>query len=125
MSFLRLAWSGRNVYVTSMREAIKPLYRLNVTRTAVAAMSVFAASCMNPMQAKAKSPNAGQGLGKTTLPTQPADGINGESAAYALPSTAPSGAVAVTLQHPLVPTDVAFFRLSLQLPQAWQCTASD
>ncbi len=108
-----------------MRGALKTLSRLNVTRTAFAAMSVFATSCMVPMQAKAKSPDGGQGPGTTMPPTQPADGINGESVAYAVPRNAPSGDVEVTLPQPLAPSDVAFYQRALQLQQDGQFAASD
>ncbi len=108
-----------------MRGALKTLSRLNVTRTAFAAMSVFATSCMVPMPAKAKSLDSGQGPGTTTPPTQPADGINGETVAYAVPRNAPSGDVEVTLPQPLAPSDVAFYQRALQLQQDGQFAASD
>ena len=91
-----------------MRGALKPLSRLNVTRTAFAAMSVFAFTCVAPTQAWAKSLDMGQGPGTTTPPTPPDDGTNGESVAYAVPRNAPSGDVEVVLPQPLAPSDVAF-----------------
>lgn len=108
-----------------MRGAIKPLSRLNVTRTAFAAMSVFASSCMVPMQAKAKSLDSGQGPGTTTPPTQPADGTNGESVAYAVPRNTPPGGVEVALPQPLPPSDVAFYQRALQLQRDGQFATSD
>lgn len=108
-----------------MRGAIKPLSRLNVTRTALAAMSVFATSCMLAMPALAKSQDSGQGPGTTTPPTQPSDGINGESVAYAVPRNAPSGNVEVILPRPLAPSDVAFYKRALQLQKDGQFAASD
>ncbi|MDE2239531.1 MAG: lytic transglycosylase domain-containing protein [Rhodospirillales bacterium] len=108
-----------------MRGAIKPLSRLNVTRAALAAMSVFAFSCMVSVQAKAKSLDMGQGTGTTTPPTPPADGTNGESVAYAVPRNAPSGDVEVTLPQPLPPSDVAFYQRALQLQHDGEFTASN
>ncbi len=108
-----------------MRGAIKPLSRLNVTRVVFAAASVFVVACMLPVQAKAKSPYAGQGPGTTTPPTQPAGGINGDSVAYAVPRNTPSGGVEVALPQPLSPSDVAFYRRALQLQQNGKFTAAD
>ncbi|MGE4480699.1 transglycosylase SLT domain-containing protein [Acidocella sp.] len=88
-------------------------------------MSVFAFSCMGFVQAKAESPNVGQGPGTTTPPTQPTDGINGESVAYAVPRNAPSGNVEVVLPQPLTPSDVAFYQRALQLQQEGNFSASD
>ncbi|MBU6449577.1 MAG: lytic transglycosylase domain-containing protein [Rhodospirillales bacterium] len=108
-----------------MRGALKPLSRLNVTRAALAAMSVFAFTCMEPVQSWAKSLDMGQGPGTTTPPTQPLDGTNGESVAYAVPRNAPSGDVEVVVPQPLAPSDVTFYQRALQLQQRGDFTASD
>ncbi len=108
-----------------MRGALKPLSRLDVTRTVFAAMSVFAASCIFSVQAEARPLDGGQGPGTTTPPTQPADGTNGESVAYAVPRNAPSGNVEVVLPQPLAPSDVAFYQRALQLQQRGDFAAAD
>ncbi len=108
-----------------MRGALKQLSRLNVTRAALAAMSVFAFTCMAPMQAEAKSLDMGQGPGTTMPPTPPDDGTNGDSVAYAVPRNAPSGDVEVVLPQPLAPSDVAFYQRARQLQQQGKFTAAD
>lgn len=108
-----------------MRGALLPLSRLNVTRTALAAMSVFAFSCVVPMQGWAKSLDTGQGPGTTTPPTLPNNGTNGDSVAYAVPRNAPSGDVEVVLPQPLAPSDVAIYQRARQLQQDGNFTASN
>lgn len=108
-----------------MRGAIKTLSRLNVTRAALAGVSVFAFTCALHAQAFAKSSDLGQGQGSTTPPTQPAAGTNGESVAYAVPRNTPPGGVEVALPQPLSPSDVAFYQRALSLQKAGDFAASD
>ncbi len=108
-----------------MRGAFKPLSRLNVTRAAFAALSVFAADCVVSASAFAKPPIGGQGPGTTTPPTMPGTGPNGDSVAYAVPRNAPPGGGEVALPQPLAPSDVTFYRRALQLQQQGQYAAAD
>ena len=108
-----------------MRGAIKPLSRLKLTRSAFAAVSVFALVCMVPMQGWAKSLDEGQRPGTTTPPTPPDSGTNGDSVAYAVPRNAPSGDVEVVLPQPLAPSDVVFYQRALQLQAQGDFSASN
>lgn len=75
--------------------------------------------------ATARSFDTGQGTGTTTPPTQPADGLNGESVAYAIPRNTPDNGVEVVLARPLSPSDVALYRRALQLQQQGAYQAAD
>lgn len=99
--------------------------RLSVTRVALAAVSVFAVSGMATMPASARSADAGPGSGMAPTHTQPANSLNGQSFAYAVPRNVPANGFEVTLPQPLSPSDVALYRKALQLQQEGEFSASD
>ena len=108
-----------------MRGASHTLSRLNVTRAAFFAVSVLAASCMSTMSALARSLDTGLGSGAPHHPMQPAEGLDGESFAYAIPRNTPSNGAEVVLPQPLSPSDVVFYQRALQLQQDGAIAASD
>lgn len=108
-----------------MRGAYYTLSRLNAARSALFAASVFAASFTLATPAKAASANAGPGLEMTTPHTEPMDGLNGESVAYAVPRNTPLNGVEVALPRPLSPSDVSFYQHALRLQQEGDFSAAD
>ena len=61
----------------------------------------------------------------TTPHTQPMDGLNGTSVAYAVPRNMPPDGVEVALPRPLSPSDVAFYQRALKLQQDGAFAAAD
>lgn len=105
-----------------MRGASYTLSRLNMTRAAILAVSVVAASCM---PALARPVDRGLDSGAPPHHMQPADGLNGESVAYAIPRNTPPNGVEVALPQPLSPSDVAFYQRALALQQKGAFAAAD
>jgi soluble lytic murein transglycosylase len=85
------------------------LSRLNVTRLALATVSVFALGLVHPTSASAKSPVSGQGTGPMPPPSAPASASGSDSLAYAVPRNAPSPDVEIVLPEPLPPSAVAMY----------------
>ena len=85
------------------------LSRLNVTRLALATVSVFALGLVHPTSASAKSPVSGQGTGPMPPPSAPASASGSDSVAYAVPRNAPSPDVEIVLPDPLPPSAVAMY----------------
>lgn len=108
-----------------MRGVSHTLSRLNVVRVAFAAASFTATSCLPALPALAASSHGGPGLEMTTPPTQPMDGLNGDSVAYAVPRNMPPDGVEVALPRPLSPSDVAFYQRALKLQQDGAFAAAD
>lgn len=101
------------------------LSRLNVVRTAFVAVSFVATSCLLVSPAMAESIYEGPGLETTTPHTQPVDGLNGLTVAYAVPRNTPPDGAEVALLRPLSPSDVAFYQRALKLQQNGDFTGSD
>ncbi len=101
------------------------LSRLNVTRLALATVSVFALGLVDPTSATAKSPNSGQGSGPMPPPSAPLSAIGGDSVAYAVPRNAPSADVEIMLPEPLSPSDVAIYQRIIQLQSTGDYAQAD
>jgi len=101
------------------------LSRLNATRLALAAMSVFAFGLVHPTNAAAKSPDTGQGSGSMPLPSAPPSVIGGDSVAYAVPRNAPGPDVEIVLPEPLSPSAVAIYQRILTLQDNGQYSEAD
>ncbi len=101
------------------------LSRLNVTRLALATVSVFALGLVDPTTAIAKSPDLGQGLGPMPPPSAPLSAIGGDSVAYAVPRNAPSSDVEILLPQPLPPSDVAMVQRIIQLQNSGDYSQAD
>ncbi|GLR68531.1 hypothetical protein GCM10010909_32120 [Acidocella aquatica] len=101
------------------------LSRLNVTRLALATVSVFALGLVVPTSAAAKSPVWGQGTGPMPPPSAPASATGGDTVAYAVPRNAPSPDVEIVLPEPLPPSAVAMYQRILAAQSAGAFTEAD
>ena len=101
------------------------LSRLNVTRLALATVSVFALGLVVPTSAAAKSSDWGQGTGPMPPPSAPASATGGETVAYAVPRNAPSPDVEIVLPEPLPPSAVAMYQRILAAQSAGAFSEAD
>ncbi len=101
------------------------LSRLNVTRLALATVSVFALGLVTSTSAQAKSPDGGQGMGPMPPPSAPASATGGDSVAYAVPRNAPSANVEIILPEPLPPSAVVMYQRIMAAQSAGEFSEAD